>query len=61
MTYTAEEKFREAARELLMRTRVYPRMIAQEKMTAKDAAEKIALMQEIAAEYEELAKKERLL
>lgn len=44
-----------------MRKRVYPRQIASEKMTAEEAASKIAIMREIADDYDKLAQKERLL
>lgn len=61
MTYSAEEKYREATRELLMRQRVFPRLVSKGSMMAKDADEKIAIMAAIAADYEQLAKKERLV
>jgi hypothetical protein len=59
--FTAEEKHREALRELAMRKRLYPWWIEKGVMTAADAAQKIALMEEIAADYGKFAEKERLI
>jgi len=60
-TYTAEEKFRCAAREWEMRRRVYPRWIEQGKMTAEKSAWEIGMMAAIADDYRELTAKGRLL
>jgi hypothetical protein len=59
--FTAEEKHREALRELAMRKRLYPRWVEKGAMAATDAAQKIALMEEIAADYGKFAEKERLI
>jgi len=59
--YTAEEKHREALRELAMRKRVYPCQIASGQMGKRDAERLIAIMQEISDDYHQLACKERLL
>jgi hypothetical protein len=59
--FTAAEKHREALRELAMRKRLYPRWVEKGAMTAKDAAQKIALMEAIAADYAKFAEKERLI
>jgi hypothetical protein len=59
--FTADEKRREAQRELTMRKRLYPRWVESGTMTASAAAHQIALMEEIAADYEVAASKERLL
>jgi hypothetical protein len=61
MTFTAEEKGRCAAREWEMRIRVYPRFVDAGRMTKEKSKREIDLMAEIADEYFELAKKERLL
>lgn len=57
MTFTAEEKWREAVRELQMRKSVY----ARTGMDPSEAKRKIAIMEEIAADYDKLAQRERLL
>jgi len=59
--YTAEEKAKEARREVTYRQFVYSRRLAAGKMTEADAKRKIAIMEEIAADYEKLAEGERLL
>jgi hypothetical protein len=61
MTFTAEEKFKCAVRELEMRRRVYPRWLEQGSMTEKKSERELALMAEIADDYRELALKERLV
>jgi len=45
------QKMRCAERELAMRVRVYPRRIAEGRMSETKAREEIALMEEIAADY----------
>ena len=55
--FTAEEKYREALREVRMRREVYPRT----RVNQASARRRIAIMQEIADDYERLAEKERLL
>jgi hypothetical protein len=61
MTFTAEEKFKCAAREWEMRRRVYPRWIEQGRMAQEKSAREIALMAEIADDYRELAAMERFV
>ena len=59
--YSALEKHREALREVELRKSVYERWIAMGGMSGSEAERKIAIMQEIADEYEKAAEKERLL
>lgn len=61
MTFTAEEKWIEARRELKMRMRVYPRMIEAGDLSEQAAKQRIGIMQEIAEDYEKLAVGDRLL
>ena len=51
--FTTQAKHAAAIREVGMRRRVYPRWVAQGKMTAKQAATEIAVMEAIAADYAE--------
>jgi hypothetical protein len=60
-TFTAEEKWECAGRELRLRTRVYPRWIAKHNMTQDEAARELELMAAIVEDYRALAAKERLL
>jgi hypothetical protein len=55
------EKQREAQREVAYRKQVYDRLISAQRMSRQDADRKIAIMQEIADEYRELVKAERLI
>jgi hypothetical protein len=59
--FTAEEKYKEALRELAMRKRLYPRWVEKGAMTATDAARKIEIMEAIAADYAQAAQQELLL
>lgn len=59
--YNAAEKAEELRREWMLRERVYPSWIRLRRISEKTAAYRIAILQEIAAEYEEQAQKERLL
>lgn len=61
MTFTAEEKFRCAAREWERRRRSYPQWVKECGMTQETADREIALMAEIADDYSERAKKEKML
>lgn len=65
MTFPAREKMRAAQREAGYRRFVYPKRVANGKATQKWADKEIALMDEIAADYGQLAQeeeaKERLL
>jgi hypothetical protein len=55
--YTAEDKHREALREVALRKRVYARM----QMNDQESKRRTEIMQEIADDYRELAQRERLL
>jgi hypothetical protein len=59
--YSALEKHREAQREVELRKSVYERWIAMGGMSRSEAERKIAIMQEIADDYERASEKERLL
>jgi hypothetical protein len=59
--FTADEKHREALREVEMRVTVYEHKITMGTMSRREADRRIALMREIAADYAALAEKERLL
>jgi hypothetical protein len=61
MPYSAEEKAKEARREVTYRQFVYSRRLAAGTMREAEAKKKIAIMTEIAEDYEKLAEKERLL
>jgi hypothetical protein len=52
--FTAEQKYKEALREVAMRKRLYPKWVQKGQMTEMDAAAKIAIMQAIATDYEKL-------
>ena len=64
-TFTAAEKLKCAERELKQRYRVYARLVAQNKITQRQADHEIALMEDIAADYraliETMERSERLL
>jgi hypothetical protein len=60
-TFTAEEKWKCAARELRMRYRVYPRWIENGNLTADKAQREQDLMAAIVEDYRALALKERLI
>lgn len=61
MTYTEEEKLEAIRRELKLRRRVYPRRIADKRMTQQLAERQIAIFEQIEADYVERASKERLI
>lgn len=61
MTFTAEEKYRAAMREVGQRKKVYPNIVVRGNMTQEEARYQIDVMEAIAADYEEQAKKERML
>jgi len=61
VTATATEKLEAVRREIAMRRAVYGRRVTENKMTQKLADQQIELFEEIAADYEKLAAKERLL
>lgn len=58
MTITAREKFECAEREVKQRRYVYPRRVADGKMTQALADKQIAMMEAIAADYRVLAEAE---
>lgn len=59
--FTAEDKLKCALRELKMRRAVYPRRIQLQQMHAATAEHEIAVMEEIAKDYEQQVEKERLI
>jgi hypothetical protein len=61
VTFSAEQKMRAAVREVHQRERVYPRLVAQGSMKQSEADYQIGIMRAIATDYEEQAKKERLV
>jgi hypothetical protein len=61
MTFTASDKLEAVRRELTFRRRVYPRRVADKRMTQQLADRQIALFEAIEADYQKLAEGERLL
>ena len=65
MTFTNREKAECAKREVKQRIRAYKRWVEEKRMSEQFADEQIAMMQEIANDYERMAEseeaKERLL
>ncbi len=59
--FTAAEKCEAAEREIKKRRRVYAALVEASRMTREFADLQIALMQEIADDYRERAKSEKLL
>lgn len=59
--YNAKDKAEEIRREMLTRERVYPSWVRLGRISKDTAAFRIAIMQAIWEDYEEQAKKERLL
>ncbi len=53
MTFSRRQKHDAAVREVKMRHRVYPRWVADGRMTQAKADEEIAIMEAIAADYAE--------
>ena len=53
--FSNREKAKEARREVTYRQFVYSKRMADGKMTEKEAKQKIAMMEEIAADYDILA------
>lgn len=51
---TLERKLRCAKRELALRRKVYPRWVQKGRMTADEAIEEIAVMEQIVRDYENL-------
>ena len=61
MAYPAQVKRDEILREVKFRERVYGRLVGTGGMAEQTAAKRINIMKEIAEDYADLAKKERLL
>ena len=59
--FTAADKLAAVRREITMRRRVYPRWVLSGKMTQAKADGEIAVMEQIAADYERQVEGERLL
>jgi len=59
--FTAQEKLKAIERELKYRRSVYGRMLLTNSITQEFADRQIKVFEEIAEDYQELAKKERLL
>lgn len=59
--FTAADKLACAERELKYRRRVYPRRVAESKMTQKLADHETACMQAIVLDYQKKAESERLI
>lgn len=57
--FTAAQKAQCAAREVAQRRRVYPRLVAGNRMTQAQADREIAIMEAIAEEYLARAESER--
>lgn len=51
MTYTPERIIKSIEREIGFRKRLYSRKVADQSMTAAEAAEEIAIFEQIAADY----------
>ena len=60
-SFTATDKLQAVRREIEQRVRVYPRLVLAGSMTQKYSDFQIDVMRAIAADYEQLAAKERLL
>lgn len=58
LKFTAAEKAAEVRREIAMRKRVYPGWIAARKLDVKAAERQIAIMEQIAHDYEQAARAE---
>lgn len=58
MSFSAQDKQREALRELGYRRKVYTRMVAEGRMKGKQADLRLAIMSEIADDYGALARGE---
>jgi hypothetical protein len=60
-TFTAAEKYQAILRELKYRRSVYPRLIAQGRMTEETAKREIEILTAIGQDYERELEQERLL
>lgn len=61
MAFTAEQKRKAVERELSFRRRVYPRWIADKKMTQQFADEQIAIFEDIRNDLFAVEQNERLI
>lgn len=59
--FTATEKLKAVRREIGWRRRVYPDRVRTGHMSQHEADRQIAIFEEIANDYDQLAQKERLL
>jgi hypothetical protein len=59
--FTADQKYHEVLRELALRRKLYPRWIAEGRVSEEEAKKRINIMAEIADDYDEQVKQERLL
>jgi hypothetical protein len=60
-TFTNEEKYKAADREVKQRVRVYGRLVSNGKMTQEKADLEIKLMEAIASDYALLMARDRLI
>lgn len=60
MTFTNKQKYECAERELNMRKRVYPRWVAQSKMTQASADKETQTMEAIMLDYMHLARMDEM-
>jgi len=49
--FTAQEKFSEIMREIAMRQRVYPSLIAKGKLTQRQASRQLDILRQVASDY----------
>lgn len=61
MSATNQQKLEAAERELKLRLRVYPRLVASGRMSQAKADAETKIMDEIRFDYEQLANKEKLI
>ena len=59
--YSNQDKLRAIERELNFRRKVYPRWVADKKMSQKFADEQIAIFEDIADDYAKQIAKDRLI
>jgi hypothetical protein len=59
--FTAQDKLDAVQREIGKRKHVYPRLVAEKKLSPAKSAREIAVMEAIAEDYRVLAEKERLI
>jgi hypothetical protein len=61
LSISAADKLRCVEREVMLRHRTYPRLIAKGKLSSAQAAREIALMEAVAADMRAQAEAERML